>query len=604
MSRPMCDCNKKEARVHVIYVGGAIGMLRDDNGELASEPNVLATRFQECPSCHDKEYKVDSEEPFLVLPAVKDAPFRVLYNLKEFSPLIDSSCMGIAEWKMIVKEVGKTYKDFDGFVILQGTDTLAYTASALAFMLEGLNKPVLVTGAQIPIFEARSDGRDNFLNALLVAGNYNIPEVLVFFGGKILRGCRSTKINAESFHALDSPNFPPLGRTGFKIEINSRQIFRPCSVNKFTVHCELEKNVGLLRIYPGISVDVMKAFLSEPMKGVVLQTFGAGNFPIHQEELLDQLREAVLRGVLVVYISQCSTGMVAYNNETGKVFQEVGIIPGYDMTEEAAFTKLAYVLSKPEWDLPNKKKVMLLSLRGEVTTNKVAKINDIDLIEGVARTLHMASGTEQKQMCSTFYPALVAAAVCAGDVNKLGDLKQYGADLCDTNCDGRSALHLACFLGKLNCVCYLISAGCPVNVHDRFNRTPLHEAIDTDNHKIIQTLLQHDAKLNDQPLVQAEMLRALTERGKVARLESFRLAGADLTLADRTGRTALHYACQLGNHEVVEYLMPHYQNPYVKDEMGMTPLDYAKAANHEHIVTLMRYMEKEKAGNDPCVCQL
>ncbi|KAH8367433.1 hypothetical protein KR200_004199, partial [Drosophila serrata] len=601
----MCEC-KREARVHVIYVGGTIGMLRNDQGELVNVPNALARRFQDCPICNDKEYiaKLECGDRFLVLPAVKDAPYRIMYHLKEFSPLIDSSCMGMTEWQMIAREIGKTYKAYDGFVILQGTDTLAYTASALAFMLENLSKPVVVTGGQMPIFEARSDGRDNFLNAMLLAGNYSIPEVVVFFGNKILRGCRSTKLNADSFNALDSPNFPPLGRTGVKVEIDSRLIFRPCSVGKFTVHSELEKEVGLLRVYPGISVNVMKAFLSEPMKGVVLETFGEGNFPVQRDELLDQLREAVLRGVLILNITQCTEGMVATNTETGQAFREVGIIPGYDMTEEAALTKLAYVLSKPQWDLANKKKVLLLSLRGEMTTNKVAKINDIDLVEGVARTLHMSTGVEQKQMCATFYPALVAAAVCQGDVKKLCDLKQYGANLCDTNCDGRSALHLACFLGKLNCVCFLISAGCPINVHDRFNRTPLHEAIDTDNHKVIQALLQRGAKLNDQPLVQAEMLRALTERCKVGRLESFRLAGADLTLADRTGRTALHYACQLGSHEVVDYLLPHYKNPYVKDEMGMSPLDYAKAANHEHIITLMRFKEKERNVDDPCTCQM
>ncbi|XP_016975673.1 L-asparaginase 1 [Drosophila rhopaloa] len=602
MATSKCTC-KNEARVHVIYVGGTIGMMRNESGELHTVPKMLAQRLHEIPSCHDLGFVSKKlEEGFMALPAVAGSPYRVIYDLVEFCPLVDSSCMGMCDWQRMANEVGNNYKSYDGFVILHGTDTLAYSASALAFMLENLNKPVVVTGAQIPIFEARSDGRDNFLGALLIAGNYNIPEVLVFFGNKILRGCRSTKLNSDSFHALDSPNLAPLGRAGVNIEINSRQIFRPCNMKPFSLHCELEKNVALLRIYPGISVSVVQAFLKDPIKGVVLQTFGAGNFPVNREELLDELREAVHRGVIIVNITQCSAGMVTSTYETGHALLEVGVIPGYDMTQEAAFAKLAYVLSKPEWDVANKKKVMLLSLRGELTTNKVAKINDIDLIEGVARTLHMSTGLERQQMCSTFYPALVAAAVTQGDIHKLGDLKQYGANLCDTNCDGRSALHLACFLGKLNCVCFLISSGCPVNVHDRFSRTPLHEAIDTDNHEIIKALLKNGAKLNDQPLVQAELLRALTERGKIKRLESFRLAGANLTLADRTGRTALHYACQLGNHEVVEYLLPHYENPYVKDELGMAPIDYAKAANHAHIVTLMRFRENELAKADPCSC--
>ncbi|KAH8384119.1 hypothetical protein KR009_012199 [Drosophila setifemur] len=597
-----CTCRVKESRVHVIYVGGTIGMIRNECGDLANVPNALGARLRDCPTWHDKNYMIDGKCTLMALPKVTDAPYRVLYDLVELCNPMDSSCMGICEWQKIAKDIAKNFNCYDGFVVLQGTDTLAYTSSALAFMLENLNKPVVVTGSQIPIFETRSDGNDNFLGALLVAGNYNIPEVLVFFGNKVLRGCRTSKINSDSFHALDSPNMPPLGRMGVNIEINGRLIFRPCGLKRFTLHSDMNTNVAMLRIYPGLTKATLKDLLKEPIKGVVLQTYGAGNFPSHREDLLDELREANLRGVLIVNITQCSTGTVSSNSESGHLLNEVGVISGHDMTPEAAFTKLCYVISKPEWDLVNKKKVMMLSLRGELTTNKVAKINDIDLIEGVARTLHMSTDLEREQMCSTFFPALVAAAVSEGDTHKLGDLKGYGANLCDTNCDGRTALHLACFLGKVNCVCYLIANGCPLNVHDRFSRTPLHEAIDTDNHAIIQSLLKNGAKLNDPPLVQAELLRALTERCKTKRLESYRLAGADLTLPDRTGRTALHYACQLGSHEVVEYLLPHYKNPYLKDELGMSPLDYAKAANHEHIVTLLRFRENEKKADDPCSC--
>ncbi|KAH8236701.1 hypothetical protein KR026_008606 [Drosophila bipectinata] len=599
MAEKICTCRKKEARVHVIFVGGTIGMIRNENGDLVCVPNIFCKRLTEYPTCNDQSYKAEN---FIALPMLPDMPYRVLYDVVEFNPLLDSSCMGMGDWQKIAKEVAIKMCSYDGFVILHGTDTLAYTASALAFMLENLNKPVVVTGAQISIFDPRSDGRDNFLGSLLIASNFNIPEVMVFFGNKLLRGCRTTKVNADSFHALDSPNLPALGKMNVKIEINSRQIFRPCTVNKFSLFCNLEENVGMIRIYPGITVATLKESLKEPIKGVVLQTYGAGNFPADREELLDELREAVLREVIIVNVTQCSAGMVSSAYASGSVLSEIGVISGHDMTQEAAFTKLAYVLGKPEWDLVNKKKVLVLSLRGELTTNKVPKINDIDLIEGVARTLHMSTALEKEQMCSTFYPALVAAAVTQGDTQKMADLQQYGADLCDRNEDGRTALHLACYLGKLNCVCYLISAGCPLNVQDRFNRTPLHEAIDTDNHDVILALLRNGAKLCDPPLVQAELLRALTERGKVKRLESFRLAGADVTLADRTGRTALHYACQLGIHEAVEYLLPYYKNPLLKDELGMSPMDYAKAANHEHVVTLLRFKENERRNQDPCAC--
>ncbi|XP_034484886.1 L-asparaginase 1 [Drosophila innubila] len=589
METQKCQCRQlKEARVHVIYTGGTIGMMRNEAGVLVPIEKELPKRLREYPNCHDKTYTPiyeDNEDPPLVLPAVEGAPIRVVYDITEYTPLLDSSCMGMNDWKRIASDIGECYERYDGLVILHGTDTMAYTASALAFMLENLGKPVVITGAQIPIFEMRTDGRDNFIGSLVMAGNYNIPEVLLYFDNKVLRGCRTTKISSKSFHAFDSPNQPPLGTIGVNVEINHRQIFRPCDLGKFSVEGNLENNVGLLKIYPGINAAVLRAFLSAPMKGVVIQSFGSGNIP-NQPELLQEVREAVERGVLVVNITQCLKGSVVPIYETG-AWMEMGVVAGSDMTPEAALAKLSYVLGKDKWNLENKKKIMHLSIRGELTTNIIAKINDIDLIEGVARTLHLSSCKERDQMCSTFFPALVDAAVREGNVERLKALKEYGANLCDTNCEGRTALHLSCYLGQECCVTFLLDAGCPVDLTDRFNRTPLHEAIDSDNHKVIKILLESGALLQDDNELQAEQLRVLAEHGQIERLESYRLAGANLTLADRTGRTPLHYASQLGNLEVVEYLLPFYCDLKVKDELGLGPIHYAKAGNHDEIVAIL-----------------
>ena len=229
-------------------------------------------------------------------------------------------------------------------MVLHGTDTLSYTASALSFMLEALGKIVILTGSQLPIFDTRSDGLDNFLSSLVIAANYNIPEVCIFFGTKLMRGNRTTKSSVADFEAFHSPNVSPIANAGIKIEstlfyfnkiflniflyfyftVDYKSIFRSCSIEKFHVHTILNRNVGSLRLFPSITTDLIRAFLQPPIEGVVLQSYGAGNIPGNRKDIIEEFKKATNRGVIIVNITQCAKGSVNNLYETGHLLLEAG----------------------------------------------------------------------------------------------------------------------------------------------------------------------------------------------------------------------------------------------------------------------------------------
>ncbi|XP_022210348.1 L-asparaginase [Drosophila obscura] len=583
----------KEARVRVIYTGGTIGMVRNERNVLAPIPNALVRSIRKYPNIHDEEYALQrfgasaSMAP-LVLPFVQGVDRRILYQVTEYTPLLDSSNMTMNDWARIANDIQQSYEFFDGFVVLHGTDTLSYTASALSFMLENLGKTVIITGSQIPIFETRTDGKDNFTSALIIAGNYIIPEVCIFFGHKLMRGNRTVKVSSNSLDAFDSPNVPPLARIGIDVNVDYRLIFRPCSIERFCVHLNLDENVGLLRIFPSISLSTFRAFLAPPIRGVVLQSFGSGNIPSNRRDLIAELQAAADRGVIIINCTQCPNGSVAEIYDTGKVLCDLGVIPGYDMTPEAALCKLAYVIGKEKWSLDVKKQMMQSNLRGELTSVTAPKMEDYDLVDAVARSLHLSSPQELDQLGATLFPAMINAAVAEGDLKKINNLKAYGADLSGTNHDQRTALHLACQLGNVDIVKYLLQNGVSVHIRDRYDRTPLLEAVSTDSHEIIQLLINCGAHLTGSSRAVGEQLCAAAARGSLIRVKSYQYAGADLSQPDPSGRTVLHVAALHGFPEVVEYALPYFERASEKDLLGLSALDYAERGGHAAVVELLK----------------
>lgn len=291
------------------------------------------------------------------------------FTVISFDQPIDSSNISPTHWQLIGALIRDHYDSHDGFVILHGTDTMAYTASALSFMLLGLNKPVILTGAQLPISEPRSDARENLITALEIAsarhqGKPVVPEVCIYFDYELLRGNRSKKVESMQFDAFDSGNYPPLAKAGVKIDYNTGAI--RAGGNGLELHDRFDSRVAILKLFPGISEAFVRAVLNTPdVRAVVLETYGSGNAP-SSGWLLEALRDATRRGILLLNISQCSGGMVVQGKyETSKELKELGVIGGADMTTEAAVAKLMILLA--EHDTAGVKNLLGVSLAGELT---------------------------------------------------------------------------------------------------------------------------------------------------------------------------------------------------------------------------------------------
>ncbi|KAL2095470.1 hypothetical protein ACEWY4_010189 [Coilia grayii] len=552
-----------EARVLVINTGGTIGMRYHDN-VLCPEANAFVKALKTLHIMHDEQYAQHTKlydyygpaENTLVLPLSKQKK-RIVYTVMEYSPLLDSCNMTTDDWANIAKDIEKHYEKFDGFVILHGTDTMAYTASALSFMCEHLGKPVILTGSQVPIYEMRNDGRDNLLGALLIAGQFVIPEVCLYFHHKLYRGNRVTKVDAGSFNAFSSPNLAPLANAEVDIKINWDTVWRANTTAKFRVNTDMNRNVGLLRLFPGITAETVRAFLQPPMEGIVLETYGSGNAPDSRTDLLSEFRKATERGVIIINCTQCLRGSVTTSYATGKALSDAGLVAGCDMTPEAALSKLSYVLAKKDISQQDKKKMLSRNLRGEMLADlQGAKLSlsDSRFIQVIAKSLSISCKEELEAIRDALTPTLACAAAKIGDIEALDAIREMGSSLSMENYDGRTPLHIASCEGHLKVVQYLLGQGATVYAKDRYGDTPLRNAVRFRHKDIVKLLRQTGAHLSPSELQDAgtEMC-SLAASSDIEGLELWALAGMDLNMPGYDEKTPLEVALAVGNQEVIDF---------------------------------------------------
>jgi len=435
---------------------------------------------------------------------------------------------------------------------------MSYTSSALSFLLEDLGKTVIVTGAQIPLSQLRNDAVDNLLGALVLAGHYIMPECCLFFNHTLYRGNRVSKFSSYDLNAFDSPNFPPLVKVGIDILVSWNDVIRQTSLRRFRSHKEMSPNVATLRLFPGITANTIRAFLTPPTRGVVLETFGAGNAP-QRSDLIGALREACDRGVVIVSISQCAKGSVSDAYETGRNLLMAGVVSGGDMTPECALTKLSYLLSKPELSVSEVRSLIGTPLRGELTRPASSLPPSLSEPKGIDQSLINIQGVLSQVVRLSSMQSRLPKIVLqnnADDSDKTENMAEAAAPWSWTAAEAVSTetalfpflIHFAAARDDVDAIRFCLSAEAGLNAE--VPTSPGSEYQPRRNIVIAGGLVNCG-----EPASGRSPLHSAALNGCLGAVNTLLEAGALVHLRDTLGHTPLYYAGRQGHEDVVEVLV-------------------------------------------------
>ncbi|KAF2125553.1 asparaginase-domain-containing protein [Dothidotthia symphoricarpi CBS 119687] len=494
-----------ESRVLIIITGGTICMRKSADG-LVPARGFLKAGLAPRPVFNDGSYPepleivTDDHGTRKAVQSLRTPAStydrRVRYCVLEFEKLLDSSSIDSAGWDQIAKTVQRNYQLFDGFVILHGTDSLAYSASALSFMFHNLGKPVILTGSQAPMMELQTDAQDNLLNSLIIAGHFMIPEVCLFFNFKLFRGNRSTKVSAEDFDAFGSPNLPPLATiSSTRTNVLWHRVHRSTDLSPFSVQTGLDTaHVVCLRIFPGITPVLVDAVLRlEGLKGLVLETFGAGNTPGGPDSAMTRiLADAVKRGIVIVNVTQCLSGSVSALYAPGTFLGRAGVVFGQDLTTEAALTKLAYLLALPDATPEMVAKQMMISVRGELTETTRTHFEHPE-----------KSGVLTPELSSL---TALGYAIQKGDLQETRDIIRGERRwlLNDADYNMNNPVHLAATSPNAEILRDFLSQGASVHLRNRSGNTPLFLAAAAGLKEHVHILIDAGAHLHTEEMSAAK----------------------------------------------------------------------------------------------------